>query len=189
MTDEIYVSVDIETDGPVPGIHSMLSMGCCAVTRRGAPLGTFYERLKPLPEASPNPATMKWWEENKEAWREATRDPKDPAEVMPAMNRWLRSLPGKPVFAAYPAGFDFTFVYWYLIRFAGESAFGFQALDMKTLAMALLAKPYRDATKRHMPRSWFDPGGRHTHNALADATEQAHLLVSMLAEVDRRKAG
>ena len=29
---------------------------------------------------------------------------------------WLKGLPHKPVFVAYPAGFDFTFVYWYLIR-------------------------------------------------------------------------
>ena len=29
---------------------------------------------------------------------------------------WLKGLPHKPVFDAYRAGFDFTFVYWYLMR-------------------------------------------------------------------------
>jgi hypothetical protein len=29
---------------------------------------------------------------------------------------WLKGLPGRPVFAAYPVAFDFMFVYWYLIR-------------------------------------------------------------------------
>lgn len=29
---------------------------------------------------------------------------------------WLKGLPHKPVFVAYPAVFNFTFVYWYLIR-------------------------------------------------------------------------
>ena len=42
---------------------------------------------------------------------------------MLAYVEWIKSLKGKPVFVAYPAGFDFLFVYWYLIRFVGESPF------------------------------------------------------------------
>jgi hypothetical protein len=53
-------------------------------------------------------------------------------------------LPGRPVFVGYPAAFDFMFVYWYLIRFAGESLFPQSALDIKTYAMALLRKGYRE---------------------------------------------
>lgn len=51
---------------------------------------------------------------------------------------WLKGLPRKPVFVAYPAGFDFTFVYRYLIRFTGHSPFSHSALDIKTYAMASL---------------------------------------------------
>ena len=93
---------------------------------------------------------------------------------------WLKTLPARLVFVAYPAGFDFTFVYWYLIRFTGESPFSFAALDMKSYAMALLKKPYRQTTKRNMPRSWFDPLP-HTHRALDDAIEQGALFCNMLA--------
>ncbi len=100
---------------------------------------------------------------------------------MPAYLRWVRGLPGKPVFVAYPAGFDFTFVYWYLMRYAGESPFSHSALDVKTYAMALLGKPYRQATKRNMPRRWFDKLP-HTHVALDDAIEQGALFCNMLAE-------
>jgi len=35
----------------------------------------------------------------------------------------------------YPAAFDFLFVYWYLIRFTGESPFSHSALDLKTYAV------------------------------------------------------
>ena len=42
---------------------------------------------------------------------------------MPRYLSWLKALPGKPVFVAYPVAFDFMFIYWYLIRFAGESTF------------------------------------------------------------------
>jgi len=43
-----------------------------------------------------------------------------------------------------------------LIRFAGESPFSHSALDIKTYAMAMLKDGYRDATKKNMPRRWFD---------------------------------
>ena len=56
---------------------------------------------------------------------------------------WIKSLAGRPVFVAYPAGFDFLFVYWYLIRFVGESPFSHSALDLKSFAMAVLKKDYR----------------------------------------------
>ena len=79
-------------------------------------------------------------------------------------------------------GFDFTFIYWYLIRFVGESLFSHSALDVKTLAMALMKSDYRDATKRRMPRRWFD-NLQHTHRALDDAIEQGALFCNMLREV------
>ena len=78
--------------------------------------------------------------------------------------RWLKALPGKPVFVGYPAAYDFMFVYWYLIRFTGESPFSHSALDIKTFAMALLGRGYRESTKRNMPRQWFDKTP-HTHVA------------------------
>ena len=71
---------------------------------------------------------------------------------------WLKALPGKPVFVAYPVAYDFMFVNWYLMRFAGESPFSHSALDIKTLAMVLLNRPYRESTKRNMPKHWFDEG-------------------------------
>src|SRR5437763_14310319 len=99
---------------------------------------------------------------------------------------WIQKLPGRPVFVAYPAGFGFLFFYWYLIRFAGESPFSFSALDMKTYAMALLKKEYRQSTKRNMPRHWFDKLP-HTHQALDDAIEQGALFCNMLRENLARK--
>jgi hypothetical protein len=66
-----------------------------------------------------------------------------------------------------------------LIRFAGESPFSHSALDIKTLAMALLKSNYREATKRNMPRQWFDQLP-HKHVALDDAIEQGALFCNIL---------
>ncbi len=178
---EIYVSTDVETDGPIPGPHSLLSFASAAYPADKTLLGTFSANLHTLPGASGHPDTMAWWQTQPEAWAAARSDPRDPAEAMRAYVAWLKALPGTPVFVAYPAGFDFLFVYWYLIRFAGESPFSFSALDVKTFAMALLRSDYRQAVKRNMPRHWLGPLP-HTHRALDDAVEQGALFCNMLAE-------
>jgi hypothetical protein len=178
---EIYLSTDIETDGPIPGPNSMLSFASAAYRADKTLVDTFTANLEFLPGACGDPRTMEWWRQQPDAWA-ATRDNlESPATAMPRYLAWIKRLPGKPVFVAYPAGFDFLFVYWYLIRFAGESPFSFSALDIKTYAMVLLGSGYRDAVKRNMPARWFDPHA-HTHRALDDAIEQGALFCNMLAE-------
>jgi hypothetical protein len=182
---EIYVSTDVETDGPIPGPHSMLSFASAAYRAGKTLLGTFSANLHLLLGANGHPKTMEWWRENQAAFDATRVDLEQPQIAMWRYVDWLRTLPGKPVFVAYPAGFDFLFVYWYLIRFVGESPFSFSALDLKTYAMALLKTEYRETVKKNMPKSWFDPLP-HTHVALDDAIEQGALFCNMLAE-NRRK--
>ena len=178
---EIYVSTDIEADGPIPGPYSMLSFGSAAYLADKTLVSTFSANLDTLPGASGHPDTMLWWESKPDAWEACRLDPEPPHLVMPRYVAWLKRLPGRPVFVAYPAAYDFMFVYWYLMRFAGESPFSHSALDIKTYAMALLKRDYRGSVKRNMPRRWFDDYP-HTHVALDDAIGQGVLFCNMLAE-------
>jgi hypothetical protein len=178
---EIYISTDVETDGPIPGPHSMLSIGSAAYRADKQLVATFSANLETLPGASAHPRTAEWWATQPEAWAACRKDLETPETAMVRYVAWVRSLQGKPVFVAYPAGFDFLFVYWYLIRFVGESPFSHSALDMKTFAMAVLKSDFREATKKNMPKRWFDTKA-HTHVALDDAHEQGTLFCNMLAE-------
>lgn len=177
---EVYVSTDVEADGPIPGPHSMLSFGSAAFDASGTMLSTFTANLETLAGATGHPETMAWWQSEPAAWAECRREPRPADAVMPEYVRWLKGLPGKPVFVAYPAAYDFMFVYWYLIRFAGESPFSFSALDMKSYAMAVLGTEYRETTKRRMPKAWMSERP-HTHRALDDAIEQGELFFEMRA--------
>jgi hypothetical protein len=181
---EIYVSTDVEADGPIPGPHSMLSFASAAYQSDKTLIGKFAANLELLPGATGHPATMDWWKTKPAAWAACRTDPRDPAEAMPEYVAWLKRLPGPPVFVAYPAAYDFMFIYWYLIRFAGESPFSHSALDIKTYAMALMGKGYRESVKRNMPREWFDRLP-HTHVALDDAIGQGALFCNMLAARSR----
>lgn len=178
---EIYISTDVETDGPIPGPHSLLSLGSAAYTTEKQLVSTFSANLETLPDASPHPKTAEWWASQPDAWAACRKDLETPAAAMDRYVRWIRSLDGKPVFVAYPAGFDFLFVYWYLIRFVGESPFSHSALDVKSFAMAVMKSDYRAATKRNMPKRWFDTKA-HSHVALDDAIEQGALFCNMLKE-------
>lgn len=179
---EIYVSTDVEADGPIPGPHSMLSFGSAAYLADKTLVGTFSANLETLPGASPHPRTLAWWEQNPKAQAALQHDSRAPAEAMAAYVEWLKGLPGKPVFVGFPASYDFMFVYWYLMRFTDESPFSHSALDIKTLAMVALKSDYRSSTKRNMPKSWFD-ALPHTHVALDDAIEQGALFCNILSEI------
>ena len=178
---EIYISTDVETDGPIPGPHSMLSLGSAAYTADKRLLGTFSANFETLPGAAAHPETAAWWVTQPEAWAACRSDLQAPGDAMKRYVAWIDALPGKPVFVAYPAGFDFLFVYWYLMRFAGRSPFSHSALDMKTFAMATLRKDYRASTKQNMPKHWFDDLP-HSHVALDDAIEQGALFCNMLKD-------
>src|SRR6185436_5933273 len=152
---EIYVSTDIESDGPIPGPNSMLSIGAVAFFPDGQVISSFSANLNELEGAKADPRTMEWWKTQPKAWEACRKDPVPPEQAMNSYRDWVKALPGKPVFVGYPAGYDFLFVYWYLIRFCGDSPFSFSALDIKTYAMAMLMKDYRDCTKKAFPKKWF----------------------------------
>jgi len=185
---EIYVSTDVEADGPIPGPYSMLSFGSAAYLADKTLLDTYHANLETLPGANAHPEVMDWWQRHPEAWNASRVNARPPQEVMPEYVAWVKQLPGKPVFVAYPAAYDFMFVYWYLISFAGESPFSHSALDLKTLAMAILGIEYRQSVKHNMPKDWFDPI-RHTHIALDDALGQGALFCNMLRVLDKLRSG
>lgn len=179
MPEEIYISTDVEADGPIPGPHSMLSFASVALRADKTVVGEFTANLQTLPGAAPHERTMLWWEGFPAALAKARENPEDPAEVMPRYAKWLRRLPGRVVFVGQPAAYDFMWVYWYMQRYCGDVPFGHSALDVKTYAMAMLKRPYRDCVKGALPDEWSDELP-HTHIALDDAREQGAMFCNML---------
>lgn len=192
-----FIVTDIEADGPDPGRHSMLSFGCVAVGRDGTTLGEFEANLAPLPDAEQHPGTMAWWRTEPEAWNQATRDPREPAAVMAAWTRWVRGLPGTPVFVAHPLTFDGAWIDWYLRRFTGRRLFHRPrdpglchgaGVDLPSLVMASTGWDYRRCRRESYPDGWLG-GHHHNHRAIDDARGYAHLLLLVLNGDIRADAG
>lgn len=175
---EVYISVDIEADGPIPGPHSMLSLGAAAFAADGTLLGTASYNLETLPGATPDEATTKWWRERRTAY-EATRvNQLPPLEAMTRFAAWIETFGGQPVMVGYPASYDFMFVHWYMMRFLGYDPLGFAAIDIKSYAMAALKCSYRSA-RRNMPKAWIVRASENSHIAVNDAQEQGEMFVRM----------
>jgi hypothetical protein len=186
MSSEIYVSTDVEADGPIPGPHSMLSFASAAYTEDKQLIATFSANLELLEGAAPHPVQEAWWKTQPEAWAACRQDLQQPEAALTAYVEWVETLPGKPVFVAMPAGFDFTYMFWYMMRFVGRCPFSWSALDIKTLAFAMTGLPYRKNIKPRFPKHWFDEHP-HTHVALDDAIEQGALFCNMLKDLRARQ--
>lgn len=195
MTSEIYISTDIECNGPIPGEYSMLSFGSVAFNKDGKILGEFYRKLKLLPKAKQHPETMRFWKENPEAWKEATSNQEEPEKVMEDFVKWCWQFRSKndetrPVFVSWPATFDFMFVYWYMVKFNKDferdfiqkTPFAIAGLDIKTYAATMLKQNYLDIHYETLPKRWVKNTGEHTHNALDDAKKAGKIFINLLKE-------
>ncbi|WP_259664049.1 MULTISPECIES: 3'-5' exonuclease [Rhizobium] len=111
-TREIFISVDVETSGPIPGEYSLLSIGACSVFE---PENTFSCKLKPISGAF----VPKALEVAGLSLKDLERDGLDPTKAMAGFAKWLRSIGsnGTIVFVGFNAPFDWSFVNYYFHRF------------------------------------------------------------------------
>lgn len=200
---EFYVSVDIEATGPIPGDYSMSSFGAFiagARKRDGSflrfdrlPENTFYRELKPIsdkfiPEAiavgllegfdaedHTGELRHQWMKDHGILPQIAMEE--FAAFILAAKNR----LNARPIFVAYPASFDWTFIYWYLVHFGVASPFGFSGVrDLKEMYATKAKVPFNRASKRYMPKHLLKSDAPHSHHALDDAIGQGHLCMNLL---------
>ncbi len=195
---EIYVSVDVETNGPIPGKYSLLSLAAVAFNTNGKIIGQFYKKLKPLPNASKHPKTMDWWKENKSAYDEATSCAENPLIVMNDFYVWLGNIEKEkkaiPIFLGWPLGFDYMFVYWYLVNFVKdfeekgifEIPFCYnRTIDVISYVMGRTGKNYLTSRQPNTYKKLitnFDGFSSSSHTAIKDAIRQGNMFIQMLKE-------
>ena len=183
---DVYISVDVEADGSVPLVHSLLSLGACVAGtfdgtdfRRSDPLGcTFYAELRPVGDEF-DPAALAAARLDRDR---LVAEGEDPAAAMGRFVEWVHQAArgGRPVFVAYPASFDWPWVAAYLGRYAaGAAPFGFSGvLDIKSMYVSKARVRIGKAAKRAMPPDLLSTRP-HTHHALDDAVEQADLFANL----------
>jgi hypothetical protein len=184
-TLDVYFSADVETDGPIPGPFSMLSF---ALVYAGAYDGNkfvkparyeqhFYAELKPISTEFDSEA-LRVNGMNRER---LLLEGQSPDRVMRDAMDWVKKVAGngKPVLVAYPLSFDWSWLYWYFIRFCAESPFNYsRCFDIKTAFAVKAHLPIADAGRSRMEVT-LRPHRNHTHHALDDAIEQAEIFANV----------
>jgi hypothetical protein len=183
----VYLSVDVEADGPIPGPYSMLSFGAALCGRFDSngftavdpSRQTFYRELRPISSQFDAEALAVSGLDRKRLEFEGA----DPEQAMGDFRMWVDQVGtgAKPVIVGYPACYDWMFLYWYLLRFGGHSPFGHSGcMDMKTMYAVKAQQSIAFVGKRGMPKHLLSQR-RHTHHALDDAIEQGELFANLMA--------
>ncbi len=179
---EVFVSVDVETAGPIPGEFSLLSIGACAVFD---PTQTFACELKPI-NCNADPKAL---EVTGLSLDELAKTGLDPAEAMHRFEEWLAALArddGIVVFVGFNAPFDWSFVNYYFHRFGSGNPFGFAALDIKALYMGATGCNWAE-TRSSKIMERLKPGLKGNHHALQDAQYQAEIFRLIQSQLIRQR--
>lgn len=183
---DVYFSADIETDGPIPGPYSILSF---ALVYAGSYDGevflrpeqydkSFYTELKPISsEFEEEALAVNGLDRNK-----LIQSGMSPEAAMESAFDWIQNTApvGNPVLVAYPLSFDWTWLYWYFVRFSTRgSPFGHsRCFDIKTALSVKSGLPIVDSGRSRVPAHLL-PKSPHTHHALDDAVEQAQIFANI----------
>ncbi len=199
MTEPVvYISVDVEASGPVPGLYNLVSIGAVPVVfGDGAWRATddkFYVELKPI-AAGFDPGAMavhglsrEHLEKNGLPAEVAMRRLSDfvarclgPAPARDRAGSQAAS-PARVTFVGHNAAFDWAYVSYYYERFYLPNPFGYKALDSKSLAMGRLGIGWFDTSKETLENLLKLPAqdAGLIHRADYDALYQAWILAALL---------
>lgn len=183
---DAYFSADVETDGPIPGPYSMLSFALVyagsfdgrTFVHPDRPELTFYRELKPISETYQEEALQI----NRLDRHRLSVEGMSPDDAMLQAFNWISEIAGgkRPVLVAYPLSFDWTWLYWYFIRFSAKgSPFDYsRCFDVKTAVAVKAGIPISQAGRSRLPAE-LRSSRQHTHHAVDDAIEQAEIFIKL----------
>ena len=161
------VSIDIESDGPCPGLHSMICFG--AVIVEAGFQRTFYAQLKPISETYiPEALAIRGFT------REETLKFPNPRDAMQNFEIWLKqNIDGRPIAWADNPSYDMGFLNYYFWQQLGRNPFGWSAAGIGQL--------YKGITGDLHSKFGHLKDTPHTHNPVDDAKGNAEALLKMFS--------
>jgi hypothetical protein len=183
---DAYFSADVETDGPIPGPFSMLSL---AIVYAGSFDGSCFQRpanyekrlykeLRPISDGfEPEALRINGLDRQR-----LSLEGELPERAMTEVANWVKEIArdAQPVLVAYPLSFDWTWLYWYFIRFSADgSPFDYsRCFDIKTALAVKAGIPISEAGRSRISPS-LRSSHPHTHHAIDDAIAQAEIFANI----------
>lgn len=160
-----YIVVDVESDGPIPHLYSMVCFG--AVVVEPTLSKTFYGKTKPISETwKPDALAVSGFS------REEHKKFDDPKEVMERFAIWLKeNSDGQPILISDNNGYDAMFISYYFHYFTGSNPFGWSSRRIGDIYCGM--KNDAKAAWKHLRKT------KHTHHPVDDAKGNAEAILEM----------
>lgn len=159
------IIVDIESDGPVPPLYSMVCFG--AVIVEPSLEKTFYGTTAPISE--------KWIPEAlaiSGITRKEHLDFEDPKTTMENFANWIEeNSKGRPIFMSDNNGFDWQWINYYFHYYLGRNPFGYSSRRIGDLYCGMQKDFY--SKWKHLRKT------KHDHNPVNDAKGNAEAILQM----------
>lgn len=162
--------VDVESDGPAPGLYSLVSFGAVKVDDTLAT--TFFGQVAPISDDwMPDALAISGISR-----QDHLRYPQA-KETMEAFAAWLKKhSKGRPIFVSDNLAFDWQFINYYLHKFTSNNPFGFSGRRIGDLYCGLVKDISAASAWKSLRRT------PHTHNPVDDAKGNAEALVTLAQE-------
>ncbi len=166
----VWIIVDVESDGPCPGLYSMVSFGAVALS---SDLDrTFKGTMAPISSD---------WQPDALAISGISREQHEaypaPEETMRLFAAWLETFgPGQGLtFVSDNPAFDWQFINYYFHRFVGKNPFGFSARRIGDIYSGWKGNVRAASDWKSLRKT------AHTHDPVDDAKGNAEALLAMHA--------
>jgi|SRR3990172_319652 len=157
--------IDVEADGPCPGLYSMVCFGAVQLTNLS---NTFHGRTAPISDN---------WQPDALAISGFTREQhlgfSLPVKTIRDFAVWLATSnqKGRPIFVSDNVAFDWQFINYYFHAFIGHNPFGYSGRRIGDIYAGLKKDIMRTTDWKKLRKT------EHTHNPVDDARGNAEALL------------
>jgi DNA polymerase III alpha subunit (gram-positive type) len=160
-----YIVVDVESDGPLLGVNSMVCFGAVVIDKDGILDKTFYGQTSPISSK---------YDSESLAISGFTRDQheefQNPQTTMLQFREWIRqNNKGQAILISDNNGYDASWINWYFHKFTGDNPFGWSSRRIGDMFAGFMNDPYYK-WKVHRKT-------KHTHHPVDDAKGNAEALI------------
>lgn len=160
-----YIVCDVESDGPIPNLYSMVCFGAVVVDKELDK--TFYGKTWPVSD-NWSPAALAV----SGISREEHLKYDNPEIVMRKFAEWIKeNSKGTPIFISDNPAYDWQFINYYFHYYLGRNPFGFSARRIGDLYAGMMKDTH--VKWKHLRKT------KHDHNPVNDAMGNAEVLLQM----------
>lgn len=161
-----YIVVDVESDGPLLGVNSMVCFGAVLIGKDGNLEKTFYGQTAPVSETfDPEALAISGFS------REEHEDFINPTPTMQAFAEWIKeNSKGRAVLVSDNNGYDASWINYYFHRYnEGHNPFGWSSRRIGDMFAGFMNDTFYK-WKKHR-------GTVHDHHPVNDAKGNAEALI------------